>query len=98
MHSTNLTALITLATRAPDRKRLTVKMSYDEGWTWPVAKVLEEGPSGYSDLAMLPDGTILCFYECGIITRMCDDKYLTLAQFNLEWLADESKPGPGVPK
>jgi hypothetical protein len=33
MHSTNLTALITLATRALDRKRLTVKMSLDDGKT-----------------------------------------------------------------
>src|SRR5262249_10505035 len=48
-----------------DRKNLTVKMSYDEGKTWPVARVLEPGFSGYSDLAVGPDGTIYCLFERG---------------------------------
>ena len=78
----------TMTTWALDRKRLAVKMSLDDGDTWPVSKVLEAGPSGYSDLAVLPDGTILCLYECGIVTRMGDDKYLTLARFNFEWLTE----------
>ncbi|MBL9124270.1 MAG: exo-alpha-sialidase, partial [Planctomycetaceae bacterium] len=46
-----------------DRKNLTVRLSYDEGKTWPVSRVLEAGPSGYSDLAVAPDGTIYCLYE-----------------------------------
>ena len=32
---------------------------------YAVRLVLEPGPSAYSDLASLPDGTILCFYERG---------------------------------
>jgi sialidase-1 len=48
-----------------DRRNLSVKLSYDEGDTWPVDKVLEPGPSAYSDTAVLPDGTVLCFYERG---------------------------------
>ncbi|MBI5685250.1 MAG: FAD-dependent oxidoreductase [Verrucomicrobia bacterium] len=71
---------------AHDRKRLTVKMSLDDGATWPVSKILEPGPAGYSDLAVLADGTILCLYEADIVTRMCDDRYVRLARFNLEWL------------
>lgn len=63
-----------------DRKNLSVKLSYDEAQTWPVNKVLEPGASAYSDLAVLPDGTILCFYE--------RSKLLTVARFNLEWLTD----------
>ena len=63
-----------------DRKNVTVRISYDEGATWPVKKVLEPGPSGYSDLAVLPDGTALCFYESA-------DR-LVLARFNLEWLTE----------
>src|SRR5262249_15062986 len=46
-----------------DRKNLTVKLSYDEGRTWPVARVLEPGTSGYSDLAVGAGGTIYCLYE-----------------------------------
>jgi sialidase-1 len=43
--------------------RLTVRASYDEGRTWPVAKLIEEGPAGYSDLAVTADKTIVCLYE-----------------------------------
>jgi sialidase-1 len=46
--------------------------------------VLEPGYSGYSDLAVLPDGTILCLYERGASRP----DFLTLARFNLEWLTD----------
>ena len=72
---------------AHDRKRLTAKVSLDDGHTWPISRVVEEGPSGYSAIAVLPDGTILCLYECDFVTRMCDDRYLRLARFNMEWLA-----------
>jgi sialidase-1 len=63
-----------------ERKNLTVKLSYDEGKTWPVKRVLEPGRSAYSDLAVLTDGTILCFYE--------GQGTLMLARFNLEWLTE----------
>jgi len=70
-----------------DRKNLTIRMSYDECGTWPVSKVLEPGPSGYSDLAVARDGTIMCLYECGMIAdRMARSKELTLARFDLAWL------------
>ena len=47
------------------RHRLTVRLSQDEGKTWPVAKLLHEGPSAYSCLTVLPDGSIGCLYEGG---------------------------------
>jgi sialidase-1 len=47
------------------RTRMTVRLSRDEGKTWPAAKVLHEGPSAYSCLGVLADGTILCLYERG---------------------------------
>ncbi|MDB6058825.1 MAG: nedA [Verrucomicrobiales bacterium] len=62
------------------RKNLSVRLSYDEGRTWPVKRVLEPGRSAYSDMAVLDDGTILCFYE--------RHDSLTLARFNLEWLTN----------
>jgi sialidase-1 len=75
-----------------DRKNLSVKLSYDEGKTWPVNKVLEPGYSAYSDLAVGPDDTIYCFYERGTAEaatkRPTSYSYLTLARFNLEWLTD----------
>jgi hypothetical protein len=36
--------------------------------------------------AVLADGTILCLYECDIVTGMADDRYLRLTRFDLEWL------------
>jgi sialidase-1 len=49
--------------------------------------VLESGPAGYSDLAVLPDGKILCLYEKGEKqAKGFKTAFLTLAMFNLEWL------------
>jgi sialidase-1 len=62
------------------RENLSLSLSYDEGESWPVIKTLDPGPSAYSDLAVLPDGTMLCFYE--------RKAALILAHFNLEWLTD----------
>jgi sialidase-1 len=72
-----------------DRRSVSVQMSYDEGKTWPVRKVIEPGWSGYSDLARTLDGTVLLLYERGDANA---DQFradaLTLARFPLEWLTD----------
>lgn len=47
------------------RVNLTLRASKDDAKTWPLAKVLWAGPSGYSDLAALPNGQIACLYEGG---------------------------------
>ena len=60
------------------RENLSIKLSRDDGKTWPISKTLEVGPSAYSDLAVLSDGTIICLYE--------GKEVITLARFNLEWL------------
>ncbi|MGD8499908.1 MAG: sialidase family protein [Phycisphaerales bacterium] len=71
------------------RKNVTVKLSYDEGKTWPVARSIESGISGYSDLAIGPDGFAYCFYErASVDTSHYRPAYLTVARFNLEWLTD----------
>ena len=83
-----------------ERKNLTIRMSCDEGRTWPVRKTLEPGRAAYSDLAVLPDGTILCFYEAGNPKRKTDNPkpydFLTMARFNLEWLTDGSDKGKQI--
>ncbi len=71
---------------AHDRKRLTVKLSADDCERWSVSRVLEAGPSGYSDLAQGPDGTIYCIHEDQIVDRMCDDRYITVRRFDLNWI------------
>lgn len=42
-----------------------VRLSYDEGDTWPVAKVIDPGPSSYSDLVVDADDNIGLIYERG---------------------------------
>jgi sialidase-1 len=74
-----------------DRKNLSVKLSYDEGQSWPVSKTLEAGYSAYSDLAAGRDGTIYCLYERGTDQggkRISSYTHLTFARFTLEWLTD----------
>ena len=41
---------------------MTVSLSYDECRTWPVHKLIYEGPGEYSDLAIAPDMTALLIY------------------------------------
>src|SRR5690606_10745769 len=47
------------------REKMTVRLSRDDGQSWPVARQLHAGPAAYSCLAVLPDGTIGCLYEQG---------------------------------
>ena len=64
------------------RENLVIKLSRDDGVTWPVSRTLEAGPSAYSDLTVLADGTVVCLYEKG--------SDIVAARFNLDWLT--SKP------
>jgi sialidase-1 len=76
------------------RENVSVSASFDDGQTWPVRRLLKQGPSAYSDLAVLPDRTILCFYESGdpvpVVKRKRAWPYssLKVARFNLSWLMD----------
>ena len=74
-----------------DRVNMTVRLSYDEGKTWPVAKSLYEGKSAYSSLAVLSDKTIACLYERGE-GRYSENLYL--ARFTLAWLTDGAEALP----
>jgi len=62
------------------RRNMTVRLTYDGGKTWPVAKSIYGGPAAYSDLVVLPDENIGCLYE--------RDGYrkITFARFSLKWL------------
>jgi sialidase-1 len=73
-----------------DRKNLTVRLSRDDGSTWTEGRVLEPGYSAYSDLAVLPTGEVLCFYEGGRPLGATEGRTtygrLTLARFKPEWI------------
>ncbi len=73
------------------RVNMTVKLSYDEGRTWPVTKTLHAGPAAYSCLAVLGDGRIACLYEAG---QNSPYETITFERFSLRWLTD-SKDNSG---
>lgn len=70
------------------RVRLTIRGSQDDGRSWPVVRELHGGPSAYSSLARLDDGTILCLYEGGEKSAY---QAIRLARFPLEWLTETRK-------
>ncbi len=65
------------------RERMTVRVSYDEGDTWPVNKLIHAGPAAYSSLVGLPDQTIGCLFECGQTNAY---ETISFATFSLDWL------------
>ncbi len=67
-----------------DRVNMTVRLSWDDGRTWPVARTVHPGPSAYCCLAALRDGRIALLYEGGEGHRY--DR-ISCAVFDLEWLA-----------
>ncbi|HYT94500.1 MAG TPA: sialidase family protein [Gemmataceae bacterium] len=71
------------------REKMMVRLSRDEGKTWPVARLLHEGPAAYSCLAVLADGTLACLYERG---GKSPYETITLARFTLDWLAGGKAP------
>lgn len=66
------------------RERMTVRLSRDDGKSWPHARVLHAGPAAYSCLAVLPGGAVGCLYECG---EKNPYETITFAVFSREWLA-----------
>jgi len=67
------------------RVRMTVWASFDRGETWPVKRLVNEGPSAYSSLAAGPDGTIYLLFERG--EKKLYDR-IAVARFNLAWLSE----------
>ena len=65
------------------RVRMTVWASFDRGQTWPVKRLVYEGPSAYSSLSAGPDGTVYLLFERG---KKKLYESIALARFNLAWL------------
>jgi sialidase-1 len=70
------------------RERLTVRLSYDEGATWPISRVVNEGPAAYSSLAVLPDRSIGVLFERG---EQSPYERITFARLTLRWLTHGSE-------
>lgn len=66
-----------------NRRDMTVRMSLDEGRTWPASRVLWPGPAAYSCLAVLPGGDLACLFEAGDKNPY---ERIVLARFPCDWL------------
>ena len=71
------------------RVQLTVRLSRDEGESWPVSRVLHGGPAAYSCLTALPGGRVGCLYEGGAKSPYEEIRF---AGFSLEWLGGGKHP------
>jgi len=71
------------------RERMVVRVSYDEGATWPANRELHAGPAAYSSLVMLSGDEVACLFERG--TKSPYEK-ISLARFPLSWLEDTLRP------
>lgn len=71
------------------RLDMTVRMSDDEGKTWPVSRLVWPGPAAYSCLAVIPEGGIACLFEAG---REHPYERIVLARFSRNWLAGRDEP------
>lgn len=73
--------------KGPGRKRENgiIKMSYDDGETWPVEKVVAPGGFGYSALCPIKAGYVGLLYEGG--------GGIKFLKFSLKWLTDGEDSG-----
>ena len=68
------------------RENVAVMLSYDEGKTWSIGRVIVPYSSAYSSLCLLPDGTIGMYVE---EAPNGGDRYeMVFYNFTLEWLED----------
>ena len=66
------------------REKMTVRVSLDDGKTWPHSKLIDEGFSAYSSLTRLDDETAGLLYE-GAVGKKTYGR-ITFVRLGLEWL------------
>jgi len=72
------------------RSHVTVRLSEDDGHTWPKSRLVCEGSSAYSSLTVLPGG------EIGLLYERDDYKTLTLTRFSPAWVSAAPTGGGSV--
>jgi sialidase-1 len=83
---TGLPGVVLFANAASQqRERMTVRASFDEGRTWPVARRLTAQPAAYSCLVAMPDRSIGLLYETGPNNPY---EAIVFSRFTLDWLQD----------
>ncbi|MFD4422682.1 exo-alpha-sialidase [Agromyces sp. NPDC058484] len=83
--------LFSNAASTSSRTNGTVRISYDDGATWPKARVFQSAGMAYSTLATLPDGKIGLLYEPD-----GGNGGIRFAKFDLDWLLAAPVTTPGA--
>lgn len=65
------------------RAKMSIRVSLDEGATWPYKRKIDDRPAAYSCMTILPDGDIGILYETGDSSSVAT---LTFARFPLTWI------------
>jgi sialidase-1 len=68
-----------------NRTNGTIRLSRDQGKTWPSARILYPGSFSYSCLASLPDSSVGCLFERDA------NKRISFAQFSITWIEQASR-------
>jgi sialidase-1 len=77
------------------RERLTVRLSDDDGATWPASRIVHHGPAAYSSLAAFADGSVAVLFERGDRSPY---ERITFSRLPLAWLQNgrDERPVPAV--
>ncbi len=78
--------------RGPDRRRLVIRVSYDEGRTFTLERLVSHDYAAYSDLTILKDKTVGILWERGTDRGY---QHITFTRLNREWL--EETPAAASP-
>ncbi|MFI6517690.1 exo-alpha-sialidase [Spirillospora sp. NPDC050679] len=65
---------------ATSRTELTVRVSRDDGASWPRSALIKPGAAGYSTMAVMPDGSVGVLYEIG------DTGGIVFTRVTIPWL------------
>ncbi len=69
------------------RNNMTVRLSYNDGLSWPVSRMIWKYNSAYSSLVRLKDGRVGLLYENGDGSAY---QQITFALFDIDWVKDDS--------
>ena len=72
-----------------------VRISYDEGQTFPVERLIASGPAAYSDLTTLRDKSIGILWERGADHGY---QFITFTRLTREFLEPETDAGNAGPR
>jgi sialidase-1 len=87
--------LVSQPSGASVREDLVIRMSTDGGRSWDKSKLILAGRATYSDLAVLPDQTVVCLVGKG--GGATSPESVVLIRFNLEWLVEDASDRSKTP-